>query len=200
MAAQLRPIRILCLHGFGSSGDAFQGECDDLAAALGDDVVLEAAPHFGPWWFPSSDNGVTADPRGALGWEASARELEPLCGDGYDGVLGFSQGAAMAGVLCALRPAAFRFAVLACGYAAVGTGLPALAEAGAGGAIALPSLHLVGARDSSVPPEASAHFAARFRDPTVHAHAGGHWIPRAAGDVAAIRAFLVSNPRGHARH
>ena len=196
MAAQLDRLRILCLHGFGSSGDCFQGEIDDVVASmdLGDIAVCEAAPHDGMWWLPSTDGGTTADPRGALGWEQSVRDLAPLL-DAYDGLLGFSQGAAMAGVLAALHPSKIRFAVLACGYSAVGTGLAALAEDGAAGQIGVPSLHVIGARDSSVPQDATAHFATRFRDPVVHTHGGGHWIPRDAAAARSVRDFLEALPR-----
>ncbi|KAH8075030.1 transcription factor Iwr1 [Aureococcus anophagefferens] len=139
----------------------------EARALMGDlPVDCDGPDHDGMWWWPSLDH-VRPDPRGALGWEESAAALAPAL-DAHDAVLGFSQGAAMAAVLCALHPHRVRFGIFACGYTAVGTGLKALAEGDEGlGAIDVPSLHIVGERDGAVPPEAGEHLASRFKDPVI---------------------------------
>ncbi len=192
LAEQNARPRVLCLHGMHASTAAFLPEA---RALLGDmPVDCDGPDHDGMWWWPSLDH-VRPDPRGALGWETSAAALAPAL-DAHDAVLGFSQGAAMAAVLCALHPHRVRFGIFACGYTAVGTGLKALAEGDEGlGAIDVPSLHIVGERDGAVPPEAGEHLASRFKDPVIVRTSAGHWLPRDDPEVvAALRVFLAAAP------
>lgn len=190
---QQRRSRVLVLHGMHSSTAAFLPEAQALCASLHDLVECDGPPHDGMWWWPSVDH-VRPDPRGALGWEMSYAELEPLL-DAYDAVFGFSQGAAMAAVLCALHPTRVRFGIFACGFTAVGTGIPSLVEGDeALGAIDVPSFHIIGERDGAVPPEASQHLASRFKDPTVVTTSAGHWIQKNGDVLGALRAFLESLP------
>lgn len=191
-ALEKRRLRVLCLHGYLSSSDAFAPAVKDFTADLQDLIVCECPPHDGMWWMPSTD-GVSADPRGALGWEKSVATLVPLLTESdFDGVLGFSQGAAMAAVLCALHPKKLRFCILACGFTAVGTNIPGLGEGEDAPKIKIPSFHLIGERDTSVPPEIAGHLASRFEDPTVVRHGGGHWMPKDRSVTNELRVFLES--------
>ena len=102
LAEQNARPRVLCLHGMHASTAAFLPEARVLMGDL--PVDCDGPDHDGMWWWPSLDH-VRPDPRGALGWETSAAALAPAL-DAHDAVLGFSQGAAMAAVLCALLRAA----------------------------------------------------------------------------------------------
>lgn len=100
----------------------------------------------------------------------------------FDGVLGFSQGAAVAGMLAAeFRP---RFAILISGF------VPKDEEVAAGllaGVEGVPSLHVIGLADTIMLPERSRALAACFAGATVAEHEGGHMIPSKA-----VKADLVA--------
>ncbi|NXT16996.1 OVCA2 Esterase, partial [Prunella fulvescens] len=109
----------------------------------------------------------------------------------FDGLLGFSQGAALAAMVCALRargdprfPVAF--AVLVAAFAS---------RAPAHGhfyrePIALPSLHVVGDTDAVIAAPLSRELAQCFVEPVVLTHPGGHFIPAAAAQKKAYLEFL----------
>jgi hypothetical protein len=86
-------------------------EIDGFGEAGGDDAAS------GTWWYPNRDRTVYRDV------DASIRFLQGVFEQQgpFDGVLGFSQGAAMAALLCSLRGrdgyawVRFRFAVLVSG-------------------------------------------------------------------------------------
>ena len=109
----------------------------------------------------------------------------------YDGLLAFSQGAAMAAILLASEPARFRFAVLCAGFLASDPSLAALVQSAA------PLPHAVlscsGEADALVPPERVRALAACFPDPACvfFAHAGGHHVPGNAAFRNALRDFLA---------
>lgn len=109
------------------------------------------------------------------GWGTSWEYLQKVFHElgPFDGVLGFSQGAAVAAALCQLRASVhFRFAVLCSGYRP-----PFLfAEAGT---ISCPSLHIYGDQDRQIHDRTSEQLADLFCDDerTVVKHGCGHIIP-----------------------
>ena len=107
----------------------------------------------------------------------------------FDGVLGFSQGATLAALLC-LTTDLFQFAVLFAGY--VPRDSTVLAALDAGAPCTLPSFHCFGATDASVPPDVARALASRFADPVIHEHEGGHVVPGNAPLRSALKAFLVA--------
>ncbi|KAL1511393.1 hypothetical protein AB1Y20_006194 [Prymnesium parvum] len=102
----------------------------------------------------------------------------------FDGLLGFSLGAAAAAGLAALQaqraadvlPIAFRFVVLVSGHSARDTSIHPLLS---GGAIPCPSLHVFGRADEVVAPAASENLADCFSPEmrSVLQHHGGHILP-----------------------
>lgn len=138
------PPRILCLHGYASNSAAFLARhCKDIQASPALDGVLDMVVTDGPavvndsggrqraWWrfepeFPM-DRALQSD-----WWEQEEVEyvdaeaaLDALVDEwqrgSYDAILGFSQGAAAAALLCARlemqgavrKP---RFIILVCGF------------------------------------------------------------------------------------
>jgi uncharacterized protein (DUF924 family)/Ran GTPase-activating protein (RanGAP) involved in mRNA processing and transport/predicted esterase len=193
--------RILALHGLRQSGEAFRTRARKLRHALVDvaDLVFVTAPHRHAgapaerpferaWWNASADH---ADYEGfaesvAL-LEAVVREQGP-----FDGVLGFSQGGALAAILAAMQPHpafAFRFAVCISAFPSRARGhefhtLP--------GGVRVPSLHVLGLRDEMVDPERSRRLFEAF-DPgsaTLLTHPGGHFSP-GSWPLDEIRAFVA---------
>src|SRR5204863_205606 len=102
----------------------------------------------------------------------------------FDGVLGFSQGAALAALLVGVAameraaagatgsPLAFDFAVMVGGFVSADAEHAPLYQALR--AAEVPSLHVIGRADRVVSPEASRALAARFAGARVVEHDGGH--------------------------
>ena len=139
------------------------------------------------------------------GWQASVASIaECWAAQGpFDGVMGFSQGAAMAHLLTSLRCAScssstrpypwllsLRFAIFAGGFPSRLSPAPSPTRS-----LSLPTLHLSGAQDRDVPPALHDELAACFVDSTLHRHPHGHVVPTADSDVKTIKQFLARFPR-----
>lgn len=197
-----RPLRILCLHGYTQTAESFskvlglglQPHIRELA-----ELVFVDAPHAArepaggcAWWHPEliSKGWVYH------GWDET---LEFLVGfestqGPFQGLLGFSQGAAVTSALAAHlgvpgKPAAvdFRFGIMAGGFAFRGRGSSSLFRHRP---LRVPSLHMYGQRDKLVLPSSSEELARLFESPTVHAHPGGHSFPQTRPSVDAVAEFL----------
>ena len=214
--------RILCLHGYHGNADILRSQMGSWVADLEPlvDLVFVDAPSlvrgdFG-WWHavdaerdPSRDDpGVDGRHRRYQGWARTREALVALFDSQglFDGVLGFSQGAALAGLLVGLRapdgrptvdrPLCFDFAIVVSGFPASDPELARLYERR--DSFALPSLHVFGRADGVVPNRDSRALAARFTSPVLVEHDGGHVV---AGDPAVrarVRAFVADRIRGRA--
>lgn len=158
------------------------------------------------------DDGQHA--RQTAGWQASWATLRAALErrGPFDGLLGLSQGAAVAAAAAALqerefgaRRPWFRFVILVAGFPCPAHE-PAtlLGAAAAAGGLALPSLHLwasdPGADRQVGPGESDA--LARCFDPgqrSVVRHAGGHLIPTTRPVMDQLREFLRRMPQRCAR-
>jgi pimeloyl-ACP methyl ester carboxylesterase len=182
-AAQLAPrkIRVLCLHGYHGSAAILReqmkplfGDLRSTAEFVCIDAPSLAAGSFG-WW-----------QQGFRGWEQTRDWLIAFFGrqDHFDGVFGFSQGAALTSLLVGLRappgradeqrPLSFEFAMMAGGFR---SDSPIHADLYASrDSFDLPSLHIMGASDSVVPITDSRILARQFTAPVVLEHPGGHII------------------------
>lgn len=111
----------------------------------------------------------------------------------FDGLLGFSQGAALAALVCALSQAGDprfplpRFIILVSGFCPRGSGLK---EPLLQGSLSLPSLHVFGDTDRVIPSQESVQLASRFPGAVTLTHSGGHFIPAAAPQRQAYLKFL----------
>jgi fermentation-respiration switch protein FrsA (DUF1100 family) len=189
----VRDLRILCLHGYHGSGAILRSQMTSLAAAMpaGVEFMYVDAPSlsagdFG-WWH-----------EGFSGWERSRDwVIEWLsAAPRIDGLLGFSQGAALTGLLAALRdshPGAldFEFAIMVGGFTST---MPQHAELFLR-KLTVPSVHVTGRADTIVPRRDSLLLADRFADPLVLEHSGGHVIPGDRAVTAPIAAFLTGVAR-----
>lgn len=157
---------------------------------------------FGWWHAVTEANRATAPMAGGavryVGWEAAYEWIVnqfKMAGP-FDGVFGFSQGAAFASALVGLRSfdasgtegisLGFGFVVLAGGFPVKD---PVLSRAyGYVENYDLPSLHMIGVSDLIIPPSISRTLASRFRNPVIVEHRNGHIIP---GDTDARQ--MVAN-------
>ena len=184
-------LRVLCLHGYHGTGAILRRQMAPLAGSLPADIefVYLDAPSlalgdFG-WWH-----------EGFTGWERTRDWIvERLsAGPRIDGLFGFSQGAALTGLLAALResPQApddldFRFALMVGGFTSF---LPQHAGLFPR-ALTIPSVHVMGRSDGIVPRSDSLELAGRFTDPLVLEHGGGHVIPADQAVAELIARFLA---------
>lgn len=217
MAAR-RPLRVLCLAGFrqsergfrektGALRKVFRGRAE-LVCLSGPHAVADGAepdsgtclPEEQPrgWWFSQQEADVFSaleEPTTCRGLEAALETVaQALSGLGpFDGLLGFSQGAALAALVCALgrggdpRFPLPRFIILVSGFCPRGLGLE---EPFLQGPLSLPSLHVFGDTDRVIPAEESMQLASRFSGAVTLTHSGGHFIPAAATQRQAYLKFL----------
>jgi len=183
----MRNLRILCLHGYHGTSAILRRQIEPLADALPPNVelVYADAPSlakggFG-WWH-----------EGFSGWEGTRDWIVDQLRDAsprIDGIFGFSQGAALTGLLAALResPVAppgldFEFAVMVGGFTSYEPQHTHLF----GHKLTIPSVHVVGRSDAVVPKRDSLLLAERFANPLILEHDRGHIIP---GDKAVLRSI-----------
>jgi pimeloyl-ACP methyl ester carboxylesterase len=181
--------RILALHGYHGSAAILRRQISPVASVLpgGTELVFVDAPSlsrgdFG-WWHD-----------GFRGWERTRDwVLDLTSSEHFDGVLGFSQGAALTGLLAALQDSdpstslRFEFAVMVGGFTSDKPQHSALFQR----KITLPSLHVMGASDSIVPMRDSARLADRFENPVIVEHRGGHVIPSDPAIASRIARFVA---------
>jgi Serine hydrolase (FSH1) len=188
-----RPLRLLCLHGYHGTAAILCRQLAPLAAALPPNVelVYAGAPAlseggFG-WWHD-----------GFRGWERTRDWATGRlrAGSRFDGILGFSQGAALAGLLAALRDSdtslRFEFAIMVSGFTSTMPRHAGLFRH----KLTVPSVHVTGRADVIVPRRDSLLLASRFTDPLVIEHPGGHVIPGSTAVTAPIVDFLARFSHG----
>ncbi|XP_061219421.1 esterase OVCA2 [Neopsephotus bourkii] len=204
------PLRLLALHGYRQSGPRFRQRTGALRKALRGraELVPVSAPHTVPgggedsdgddpprgWWFsgPGTFEAAEAAAEPAGLEESLSAVAAALAEQGpFDGLLGFSQGAALAAMVCALRARGdprfpVGFAILVAGFAS---------RAPAHGhfyrePIALPTLHVVGDTDAVIAASLSRELAQCFVEPVVLSHPGGHFVPAAAPQRKVYLDFL----------
>jgi len=113
-------------------------------------------------------------------------------GPRIDGIFGFSQGAALTGLLAALRdscpsPIWFEFAIMVGGFTSTMPQHAGLFRH----KLTIPSVHVTGRADAIVPRRDSLLLADRFADPLIIEHPGGHVIPADPTVTAPIASFLA---------
>lgn len=175
----LRDLRVLCLHGYHGSAAVLRTQMARFVAALpaSVDFVYVDAPSLAAgdygWWHAGSG-----------GWERTrtwATQMFRSTG-GFDGVFGFSQGAALTGLLAGVQETRtgdphedinFDFAVMVGGFKSDAAQPDDLFT----DPLRVASVHVIGRTDRVVPPVESRRLADQFTDPLVLEHPGGHVVP-----------------------
>jgi hypothetical protein len=191
-------LRVLCLHGYHGTGAILRRQMAPLASALPADIEFVyidapslAAGDFG-WWH-----------EGFSGWEHTRDWILEWLSTGprIDGIFGFSQGAALTGLLAALRERPRAPRGLDFGFAIMAGGFTSFLPRHAGlfpRPLTIPSVHVIGRSDPIVPRSDSLKLADRFTDPLILEHSGGHVIPgdrTVAEPIARFLARCASNAR-----
>jgi predicted esterase len=215
----MQKLRILCLHGYHGSADVLRGQMailtdgmDRLAEFVQVNAPSLANGDFG-WWHAVRDEKLTNNEDPGVGpgaaryegwsdtckWVVSLFEREGP----FDGVFGFSQGAALAALLVGLRshdrtttthkPLAFDFVIMVGAFVANDPDLARLYDSQE--SYDLPSIHIIGRSDFVVPSEYSRKVAAKFKNPLVLEHNGGHVIAGTPLIRKRVAAFLEERTR-----
>uniref|UniRef100_A0A3Q2GIP6 Esterase OVCA2 n=1 Tax=Cyprinodon variegatus TaxID=28743 RepID=A0A3Q2GIP6_CYPVA len=149
------------------------------------------------WWFSdiqARSFSAQQQCESSLGLEesiATVREAVKTQGP-FDGVLGFSQGAAFVAMLCSLQEQKlepdlnFRFAILVAGFRSACEEHLKFYKA----PLQIPSLHVFGLEDKVIPDNMSRELLSSFQDPQVLIHPGGHFVPAAGAHRQTYQDFL----------
>ncbi|CAG5872939.1 unnamed protein product [Menidia menidia] len=217
----MAPLRVLCVHGYRQSGSSFREKTGALRKLLKKQVELvymsapltvntdipekgnDSVPVPGGdeegrgWWFSdiqAQSFSAQQQCEESLGLEqsvAAVREAVRLQGP-FDGVLGFSQGAAFVAMLCSLQEQklepefGFRFAILVAGFRSACKEHQRFYHA----PLQIPSLHVFGLEDRVIPDSMSRELLPSFQDTQVLIHPGGHFVPAASAHRQTYQDFL----------
>ncbi|GAQ88930.1 hypothetical protein KFL_004700120 [Klebsormidium nitens] len=191
--AETAAVEIRLEDSTAEKGKAF-GRSEEADQRAGNANWRPASARFGPLQYLTQ----------TAGWETSLAHLRRLVSEHgpFDGVLGFSQGAAVAAALCRCTTTAdgfgdknestFRFAVLCSGFPS-----PAEGTQGVGPQrIDLPSLHVFGSvkgNDRQIAAAESERLAEQFepRPRVIVRHSAGHIIPVSRSHVNQYRSFFL---------
>lgn len=180
-------LRILCLHGYHGNAEILRRQMAALTSSISNvefvyvDAPSLAVGDFGWWHTPSRGWDRTRD------WVLDVLATQPR----FDGVFGFSQGAAFTGLLAGMQqePGAairFDFAVMVGGFKNDAPQHTELYRR----RFAFRSLHIIGHADGVIPPNESEELADQFDNPTILYHAGGHVVPADHAVVEGVAQFL----------
>uniref|UniRef100_A0AAQ4QWG3 Esterase OVCA2 n=1 Tax=Gasterosteus aculeatus aculeatus TaxID=481459 RepID=A0AAQ4QWG3_GASAC len=180
------------------------------------ELVYLSAPHCvqeaGGEEAPEKENG-NVDPKGWWFSDVQARSFSALqqCEESlgldesvkavreavriqgpFDGILGFSQGAAFVAMLCFLQEQklepefSFRFAIFVAGFRSACEEHKRFYNS----PLEIPSLHVFGLEDRVIPDSMSRELLLSFQDPQVLTHPGGHFVPAASAHRQTYQDFL----------
>lgn len=214
------PKRILCLHGWRTSGAILRFQTRDLPSdGLSVEYVTMDAPHpaSGPpypivaqlfpgpyfeWW----DHELSTHEY--RGWSETMEAVRTHCRSHgpFHGVLGFSQGASLAAYLAAQRVSDpddaimpdLEFCMLFAGFVPRDPSLAAMLDSigGGGGGIDMPCVVVYGKKDKLAAKQEI--LAGKFKSPIVTRFNGDHELPNrhnGADTLECVRRFLAERTR-----
>ncbi|HXA47226.1 MAG TPA: hypothetical protein VNW52_06330, partial [Burkholderiaceae bacterium] len=215
----MKKLRILCLHGYHGNAKVLRDQMstlvhglDHLAKFVCVDAPSLAQGDFG-WWHAIRDEsspdakgpGVDKAAARYKGWSRTQEWIVSLFKkEGpFDGVFGFSQGAALAALLVGLRspdgkptarePLIFNFAIMVGAFLANDPALASLYDDKT--CYDLPSVHIIGQSDFIVPSDYSYDVSRQFKNPLLLEHSGGHVIAGTTEIRKQVATFLEQQAR-----
>ena len=206
-------LKVLCFHGYRQNETLFRERTGALRKLMKKhiDFVFISAPHEIPepanlarpegerergWWFSRPEKAYNALDKTdiCIGFEESLQLVqETFDTQGpFDGVLGFSQGAAFVSLLCTHQndpasPIRFKFAILIAGFKS----LLAPHADHYRKPLECPTFHTIGATDAVIPTQSSEDLLARCTCATPYRHNGGHYVPASPQLRTALIDFLA---------
>ena len=157
------------------------------------------------WWFSREDEYFKSTEYSdvSVGFEESVEMIRQVLeagtvGDreesdnhrGYDGVIGFSQGASLLSMLCLIQQKEqkqwFKFAILVAGFKSRSSKHSHHYEE----KTSIPSLHIYGETDQIVSNAMSEELLQYFDNPKIGLHPGGHFVPATGAQKQMYIEFL----------
>ncbi|RWS29314.1 hypothetical protein B4U80_10384, partial [Leptotrombidium deliense] len=206
---------ILCLHGYRQDSNLFREKSGGLRKLLKNvvDFVFVDAPHLVPlgeqnpdadsqfrsWWFSErSESNVNSFYSGkhsdiCIGFDESLKVIDEACAmqGPFDGILGFSQGAAMVALICTMiRDGTFRHSFKFAVFFAAFESLNSHHESLYSKKINIPSLHVIGETDKVIVKERSVKLSECFECPSLLFHKGGHCVPSSSQNKTTFLEFF----------
>lgn len=212
MADFLSPtLNVLCLHGYRQNENVFRERSGAFRKMLKKHVnfVFVSAPHEIPnlartaeakergWWFSRGDRSYNALDVSdvCIGFEESIQLVKETCErlGPFDGLLGFSQGAAFTSLLCALAQSCsdsfnlpLKFALLIAGFKSLLSTHSYLYHT----PIDIPTFHVIGVNDRVIPVAASEDLLSFCKGAVAYRHSGGHYMPACPDLRSSLLKFL----------
>jgi len=226
-----KKLKVLFLHGFRQSGDTLIKKTGSFRKILKPyvDFVYITAPHYledDPvdgktyYWWDAGDSDYISTKKYIGDKESIRYVIEFIKKEGpFDGIIGYSQGAVLASILCKIgpkflysqnlfqssdnlppNPFGLKFCMLFCGFEPNASPYNELIN-DSEQPIVCPTLHAYGTQDAVVPVEFSKKLAAIFKSQPhankddanfviEHEHEGGHYIPTNSKEKQLYRTFL----------
>lgn len=205
-------LRVLCIHGYRQNEKLFREKSGGIRKLLKKhvDFFFLSAPHEIPeqlnllkaenergrgWWFSRPGRSYNAMDKTdiATGYQESLDMIiDKFSKEGpFDGILGFSQGASFASLLCILKinpdvAISFKFAIFIAGFRSQLSPHIDMYES----PIDCPSFHTIGISDAVIPVDASEQLMTSFVSVAAYRHDGGHYIPASPQLRTALLDFL----------
>ncbi|KAF6213346.1 hypothetical protein GE061_011065 [Apolygus lucorum] len=185
-SATPKKLKVLCLHGYSQNKDFFKMKLGSLRKAVKNKVEFEFidGPHIvenrreedhdgeaRAWWLTESHNLGTGFTESVELVKTTLLEKGP-----FDGILGFSQGAALLGLLSSfiatkqIDAPDIKFVILVAGY-------KFMLHENLYSDVDIPSLHVIGDSDSVILKERSEVLMKHFTNVELFSHSGGHYVP-----------------------
>lgn len=148
------------------------------------------------WWFTKKTSFSAKDiSDDDFGFRESIKLIEDYVKEEgpFDGILGFSQGASLAALLCALKcnkeiDCDFKFVIIISGFKSLCEPHLKYYE----NKINVPSLHVIGDTDRIIDRKMSDELTELFVDPKILRHSGGHFVPGISALKKDYVDFIVS--------
>jgi len=214
-----KPLRVLCLHGYRQNDVSFKEKTGAFRKLVGkycEFTFIKAPHHVLPmsnedinqdqrgWWFSRENDYFKADDASDCdkGFDGSLDLIQKtfeLHGP-FDGIIGFSQGAALLALLCLMKarnpemlsPAVkFDFAVMVAAFKSKSSKHAHWYTEEEGQAkVTIPTLHVVGFGDRVIRKHLSEDLFGLFDQPDKIFHQGGHYVPATSRQKFAYYRFL----------
>ena len=200
-AAKKEVPKILCLHGYRQTSTTFYEKLGAFRKMVGKKCSLRLlnAPHLVPnpeesdeqrgWWFSQPHGYFKSDDVSDCdkGFEESLDLIRKTIQEEgpFQGIMGFSQGAALTVLLCMMPEFKFDFAMVFAPFKSVCSKHDKFYQS-----VDIPTLYVVGDGDQVIHPSQSEALLAYFTKATVVKHDGGHFVPATSKQKPAYLKFL----------
>jgi len=197
-----KPFKILCLHGYRQNDVSFREKTGAFRKCVDKycEFTFICAPHpvlpMGHedinqdgrgWWFSRDNDYFKANDATDCdkGFDASMELIEKTFEEHgpFDGIMGFSQGAALASLLCLMRERGelkpvvdFKFAIMVASFKSLSTKHAKWYSGEEVKKVTIPTMHVLGSDDKVIRKGVTEQLFSLFGNLTKLYHPGGHYV------------------------